>query len=211
MKKLILSVVIALSGIVSTNAQIYVSGALGYSSSDIKTEEGDKYNAPSFSISPAVGYRFNDKLEIGLSVFAVSSTSISTMTFSENTIFIKTKTQNFVVGPYLRYSVFKFQRFSLLGSATIYAGKGKTETGPENNILGITISNIKIDQTNWGASIYPTLRYDLSNKIAIFSNLTLLQLGYSQTKIKDGHTTNNFDFIANATDIVPAIGVMYKF
>ncbi|MDR0863811.1 MAG: porin family protein [Candidatus Symbiothrix sp.] len=210
MKKVILSIVVALLGIVSVNAQFYVTGALGYSSSNTKTDDGGKLDSHSFTIAPAIGYYLNDKLEIGLSVVEQSTTSQPIMTLAGVYVFTETKTQMLSVAPYLRYSVFKFNKFSVLGSVSIYAGKGKIENKNASLYSGAT-ETTKQTETVWGASIYPTLRYDLSNKIAIFSHLTFLQLGYSQTKIEDGHTTNNFDFIANATDIVPAIGVMYKF
>ncbi|MDR0863802.1 MAG: porin family protein [Candidatus Symbiothrix sp.] len=201
MRKVILSIIVAFLGIVSANAQFYAGGSFGYNSS---TTKGDKNTTSSFSIAPMVGYRLNDKLDFGLSISANSYKSTSRVEGYDALYYaVKYKTQDFSVAPYLRYSMIKFGKFNILGSAGIFAGKGKMK----QEIL--VVSEEKY--TNWGASIYPTVIYDLSDKFAVFSNLNFFRLGFSQTKIEDGYTTTDFDFILNATDILPAIGVMYKF
>ncbi|MDR3046360.1 MAG: porin family protein [Bacteroidales bacterium] len=201
MKKVILSIVVAFLGIVLANAQFYAGGSFGYNSS---TAKEDKNTASSFSIAPTVGYRLNDKLDFGLSVSAKSYNSTSRMVGLDALYYtVKYKTQDFSVEPYLRYSIIQFDKFNILGSAGIFAGKGKM------NQETLVISEEKY--TNWGASIYPTVIYDLSDKFALFSHLNFFRLGFSQTKIEDGNTTTDFDFLLNAADILPAIGVRYKF
>ncbi|GHT77669.1 hypothetical protein AGMMS50262_19290 [Bacteroidia bacterium] len=210
MKKIILSTLIALLSIVSANAQFYIGGSFGYNSSTTKPEEGDKIKSSSFTISPEVGYHLNDKLELGLAVSVNPSTSNTIITVGRENIVTATKTQIFLAAPYLRYSLFKFNKFNVLGSVILIAGKGRTETEIENSIFGIGNAT-EIKYTIFGASIYPTVIYDLSNKVAVFSNLNFFKLGFSQTKIKDGNTTTDFSFALDANDILLTIGLMYKF
>jgi hypothetical protein len=207
MKKVILSVAVAILGIVSVNAQFYIGGSLGYSSSTTKPEKGDKVTSYSYSIAPAVGYRFNDKLDLGIFVSVQNSASKTLMLLAGESIVPKTQTHSFTIAPYLRYSLFKFHKFNVLESATIFAGK--TETEIETHFITVNVTEAKY--ISWGANIYPTVIYDLSNKVALFSNLNFLKFGFMQTNIKDGDTTTDFGFAFNADDILPAIGIMYKF
>jgi hypothetical protein len=210
MKKVILSTVVAVLGIMSASAQFYIGGSFGYNSSTTKPEEGDKIKSYSFTISPEIGYRFNDKLELGLAACVNPSTSNTIMSVAGDNIVITTKDQIFLVAPYLRYSLFKFNKFNVLGSAMLIGGKGKTKTETENSIFGIGNTS-EIKYTTFGASIYPTAIYDLSNKVAILSNLNFFKLGFSQTKIKDGNTTTDFSFTLDTYNFLPSIGLLYKF
>jgi hypothetical protein len=209
MKKISSIIVIASLSIVSVSAQWYIGGSLDFNNTTIKSEQEDKVTSSSFSISPEVGYRLNSKLEVGISVLANFSTSKTLVSwwdvegnFIEKTE-EKSKVREYYIAPYFRYSIVKFNKLNLLGHINIYTGTGEMNDGR------IMLSTKKY--MSWGVNIYPVLIYDLSNKFALFSNLNFLNFGFSQTKIKDEDTTTGFSSTLDAYDILPSIGLLYKF
>jgi len=211
MKKTILSIIIALSSIISVNAQFNIGGSVSFNTSIMKPEMGgDKEVSNSFSVSPSIGYRLNEKWEVGISLtinsfdskqplFSVSNEgNFVDMTVNE------TKAKEYFIETYVRYQLVRFNKFSIHGLFNVYAGKGESE----NTFFSLKENT---DYTLWGANICPVLMFDLSNKFSVFANLNFLNLGFSQYKIKGRHTTTEFNFITNINDILPAIGLIYKF
>jgi len=212
MKKIILTVAIALSGIISINAQFNIGGSVNFNTSIMKPdmEDKDKEVSNSFSISPSIGYRLNEKWEVGISLTVNSFDSKQLMFLTDNEgnigdmIVNESNTKESLIGTYVRYRIVKFNKFSVHGFFKVYAGRGESE----NSFL---FSMGNSNYTLWGANICPVLMFDLSNKFSILANVNFLNLGFSQSKIKNQHTTTEFNFIANTNDILPAIGLIYKF
>jgi hypothetical protein len=211
MKKLLLSISIALSGVISANAQFIVGGSVSFNTSAISYSETgkDTEKASSFSITPSIGYRLNDKWEIGLSATVNNSDSKQPLLLFDNDgnlagiVVWETDTKEYLINPYVRYLIVKFNKFGVHGLFNIFAGKGKTE--------GSFLSTANTEYTVWGANIRPVLMFDLSNRFTIVSNLDFFNLGFSQNKMKEKYTTTAFDFIVNTKDILPSIGFIYRF
>ena len=211
MKKIILSIAVALSGIISVNAQFTIGGSVNFSTGLISpAKEKDNEVSGSFSLSPTIGYRLNDKWEVGVSLTANIFDSKNAMVMTDNEgnfgelIVNESKTKEYFIGTYARYRIVKLNKFSVCGYFNVYAGKGKSD----NRYL---IFSGESEHTQWGATICPVGMFDLSNKITLFANLNFLSLDFSQNKIKNQQTTTKLNFLADTNNILPAIGFIYKF
>jgi len=92
MEKIILSIVITLSSIISANAQFYVGGSLdlNVSSQSIKQLDNKADPSYSFSLSPEIGYSISEKAAIGLSFsLGTSSSKISNLGMDPNGTWIE--------------------------------------------------------------------------------------------------------------------------
>ena len=210
MKKIILTITVILLSAVCAKAQFNIGGSASFNISTINPEsEEDKEVSNSFSISPSVGYQLSEKWEVGISLAFNNSDSKLPLFLDDgqgnigNLIVYESKTKEYRISPYVRYLIVKSNKFSLHGFFNVYAGVGKVETD-----FIFTNGN---DYTLWGANICPVLMFDLSNKFTLFANLDLFNLGFSQNKMKNKHTTTEFNFKVDTNDILPAIGVIYKF
>ncbi|MDR2037315.1 MAG: hypothetical protein LBQ60_05270 [Bacteroidales bacterium] len=206
MKKIISSTLVALLGIISASAQYYIGGSFSFNRSASQPKEGDKTTTSSFSISPEMGYRLSDKIELGMAIFTNFSTAYNTIIWIDIYGELKfedreAKTKEFQVTPYLRYSFIKLGKLNISGTVNFHAGYGVVER----------IGNDNTKYTHWGTSIHPTIIYHLFDNWTVFSHLKFFNLGFFQTKIKDEKTTTEFNFDLDAYNILPSIGLIYKF
>jgi len=218
MKKVILSIVISLSGVISANAQFYIGGSfsLNVSSQNIKELDEPANTSYSFGLSPEIGYSLNKKMDIGLSVLiGTSSSKNSGLGIDPNGYLvgstITSDSKSFQISPYFRYSFIKWKRFNLLGSVNMYTYTSETN----DKYLSMEFER-KSKQTNWGVNICPVLTYNLSEKWALLSTLNFFRLGFSHIKMDVDYplsTTfyNSFDLGFSSYDLLPSIGIIYKF
>lgn len=238
MKKTILSVMIALSSIMAINAQhYYIGGSLGISSSSWKIDNIDNKArlSYSFSIAPEIGYNINEKTAVGLSVSAAissSKTSFMGMDINGNLRaggLNESNGKNLKIAPYLRYSIFKWRKFDLLGMASVYVNTSKTKSSYVYNYSYVdesgqddyyteSISGTKI--FTLGVNIHPVLQYNLSNRILLLAHLNFFHLDFWKEKQKVIYnfeadefaiTTPGFNLGLDTNNILPAIGFIYKF
>jgi hypothetical protein len=219
MKQIILSIAIALSGILSAHAQCYIGGSLNLNVSSQSVEQLNKKANPSysFSLSPEIGYSINEKMDIGLSFsmgFSSSKTSSIGMSWEGmwEGITQNSKTESYQINPYFRYSFLKWKKFNLLGEADVYAGINK---------IKYEYSNVEKDvretkQTSWGANIHPVLIYNLSDKWALLSHLNFFRFGFSKIKTNTDSpvatdVVTGFSLGLTTENLLPSIGLIYKF
>jgi hypothetical protein len=192
MRKTILVMLVSVLCTGFVNAQVYLGGALGVNTGTTKPEVGDKTTTTSFSFSPEVGYSFSPKFDIGI---ALAISNLKTK-FGNN----ENKSNAWGVAPYARLSVVEFGKFSVWGQGILFVGGGK-----ENNQKA----------TSFGLTVQPVLKYNLSDHFSLLANLNFLNLGFSQTKIKDVSTTTNFGFGVDAGNVATlgaiTVGFVYKF
>ena len=223
MKKIILTVVIALLVGISANAQFYIGGSLSFSHSSSKIEEVENSSQPfyTFSISPEIGYQLNEKTAVGLSLSSHLSSSENQPIIS-NIIFgiQETKRTDFGIAPYIRYSFLKWKKFDLLGMANVYINKGTTTIATELDYPfgnGFDSKN-KTKTTTWGAMIQPVLCYNVSDKLILLSHLNFFRLGFSYEKTKMSNfaggeytgKTTQFGLDLDTYNALPSIGFIYK-
>ena len=220
MKSKALSIAIALCGIISANAQLYVGGSLNVSVGSQRVKQLDNKTNPSysFSLSPEIGYNLSEKTAIGLSFSLGSSSSKnSNLGLSPDGTWIgvtnKFNAKSFQISPYFRYSLFKWKKINLLGTASVYAGK--VENKNEYSYYQEEIVN-KTKQTYWGMNVHPVLIYNLSGKWAIVSHLTFISFGFTQVKSDTNNPSvikieNNYYLGLSTENVLPSIGIIYQF
>ena len=216
-----------------TASKFYIGGSLGFNTSLDKIKDLDNSAVPSYSISvsPEIGYSLNEKTNIGLSFSILfSSSKQSTLGFDDEGDIraggtSESKSRNLEIAPYIRYSLLKWGKLSLMGIADIYINVGKTESESlyeyESEHVSIwRYSEDGYESFTWGIRVRPQLIYNLSNKISLLVNPNLFRLGFYQNRYKteynldgDEYTriTTGLDFKIDTNNLLPSVGFIYKF
>ncbi len=96
MKKIMMTLA-AVCVAATMNAQVYVGGGIGFS-----TTSHDGNNSTSFKILPEIGYNLDDNWAVGI-----------TFGYSQDKDFAGSKDKMFQISPYARYTFAKFDKVSL--------------------------------------------------------------------------------------------------
>jgi len=202
MKKTILLCVI-LFVTVAANAQFYVGGSIGVSVRSLKEDVATTMSGTSLSLSifPEFGYRFNNRLDMGLSIGYGLEQVPSYAVEGE-----KNKGTNWEIAPYLRYTLVQFGKFSVLGRGSVYVGGTKTV-----NQLYPGYDPVETKRSYYGFDIRPVVIYMLSDHIDLLADLNFLSLNLYKEKEKDNSKATRFNFGANAGGAITSIGFRYKF
>lgn len=182
MKKILIALCLILSTAAAANAQWFVGGNIGFSESFVKSDISETdvtdYRSESlssaFSITPRVGYMFNDRWMAGL---GVGYRFQRTQSPNDEGECVVNKTNTFSVSPFVRCNVLWFGPFML----------GIEATG------SYLFSDLKDDQ-NWNrqvrtyrsleARIAPVLELDVSKNLSLECRLNFLSIGYAHTRYK---------------------------
>jgi hypothetical protein len=175
MKKVIISFVVLVTAICSSNAQVFIGGELGLKFSGGNTKNGsttiDSPTTFGIRFSPKVGFYLNDKFAIGGEVLLGTSIYNDKAVTNETT---DTEVE-WGIAPFVRYSVLEFGKFSVLfeGTAGLYGTSSKSKTGNTTVDLPSTLSV--------GLIVAPLLSYELTEKISLEMELDFLSLGIVST------------------------------
>lgn len=216
MKKVILAAAAALMSF-SLSAQVFVGGSIGLtnsSSTDKLTTPPTTVKTTNFTLSPQGGIILSDKLCVGARL---------NLSFNSNTG-ANSKFFGFGINPYGRYSLIDFNRFHIVAEGGLSFDLGTNKT---------TYTNIGFDKdTDTSFSIYiaPVLTFDLTEKIALETNLNFARLSlafashksvtHNDNPAADLTTRNDSDtdinFGLNCDDLIGRLGVItigmvYKF
>jgi len=186
MKKLVLTLAIALGTLFSANAQeagkMWVGGSVGLSSTSVKWGDFDE-DYFNYKIMPEFGYVVNDKIGVGI-VIGYQQTEIDVAGLLSNIEgYEAAKMQGFVVNPFVRYSVIK----GSIGGIFIDGGVG--------------FSQLKNKDTDFKATAFevgfrPGVALNVSDRISLTAKFGFL--GYENTKLSpkvgDDLKINNFGF-----------------
>jgi hypothetical protein len=189
MKKVILTMLVAIVGMGFVNAQVYLGGSIGFGMNNSKPKKGDKVSQSAFSFAPEVGYSLNQDLDLGLKLNVLNEKMED-----------KSKSNSWAIAPYVNYSFVEFGRFGVWGQAELFVG-------------GAKVNGLK--STSFGLNIQPVLKYSLSDNFLLTTNLNFLNVGFNQTKFKNTRTDTRFGIgvdannVANTNDIT--VGFLYKF
>jgi len=151
MKKLIFSLLLSVAGLAGVQAQsntLLVYGTVNYTTTKV---DGSKNN--NFSLSPGVGYQWNDNWTGGLNL-SVGSAKTDMV-----------KESSFSVGPFIRYTQ------PLAGVFAIY---GQLNT----NYLSGKVGNVNYN--GFGATLFPAIGVNLKNSFAL--NFTFGSINFSSQK-----------------------------
>ena len=219
MKKVIISFVVLVAAICSSNAQVFVGGELGMGFYGGNTKDGnttvDSPTTLSMRFSPKVGFYLKDNFAIGAELWLVTNV------FNDKAVNDETKITDlgWGIAPFARYSVFEFGKFSVWfeGAASVYATSSKSKTGD--------ISTDRPSTFTAGLSVAPLLSYSLTERINLEMDLNFLGLGIHSatqtTKVSEGddikRNNTSFSFGANSNSVFAGdlgtltIGFIYKF
>jgi hypothetical protein len=192
---------------ISLNAQVFIGGNFGFTTSNHKSDNGNKTSNYSLNLSPIAGKFLSEKFAIGAAFdisFAGSTSGVNPETTSNSSTFGGSL--------FLRYYAIKWDKFSVFGQGNIGLGFSNSSTKAD----GSTTDGPKITELYF--SVYPGLSYDINDKLSLQTSLNILSLGYNYTTTKMGTTTgnsSNFNIGAGLSNIVSisaiTVGAIYKF
>ena len=200
MKKILVVISLFFAGI-AVNAQWYVEGALSFDITTEKSNDGDKLTTRTeFDISESLGYYVNDKFDIG---FRAAVGFGSTKNHNADT---KTKSESWVLAPYVRYSFLQFNKFEVIARGELsYSGRRN-----KNNDGNITSEN-----KTFSINVVPVLAYNLTDHLVLTTALNFARCGFDSNKVKNGRTTNSFGFNFESDNALTLgaiqVGFLYKF
>jgi len=156
MKKIFMMAVMAVAAL-SANAQVWVGGEVGFTSSHVNTNYGVGTvceTAKEFSFQPEVGYSLNDKFDVAIKLGYAYASEKEFSKAGKAYDNVNTWTVN----PYVRYKFVKAGNFFAfvdggIGYATAHAKGVKKNV----NIFGVNIT--------------PGIAYSVSNKVTLVSHL----------------------------------------
>ncbi|QQV04351.1 MULTISPECIES: outer membrane beta-barrel protein [Chryseobacterium] len=202
MKKLLLAAAVVAFGL--SNAQIakgttYVSGVVGYSSTE---DNNDDTKVENFAVVPTVGYFVAPNLAVGLGVGYASASEKET--FQNG--FDKYTQSAFVVEPFVRKYWTLGDKLYIFGQLSVPMQFGNEKM--EENLNNTTVSD-KVNYNSFGVSIKPGLDYFLNKNWTI--EATIGEFGYNTSKydVDGAKNVNNFNFGLNLANV--GIGVKYVF
>ena len=171
MKKIVMMAVMAVAAL-SANAQTWVGGELGFTSSHVNGAGTSK----EFSIKPEVGFGLNEKFDVAIALgYTYSSDKLKNQLGGG-----KFSTNTFEVSPYVRYKFVKAGNFfafvdgGLEYATTHYNGVSKNEN-------------------EFGVYVQPGIAYSVSNKVTLVSHLGE-GLYYNHQWMKEVYHQNNVGF-----------------
>lgn len=185
MKKLFLTVAVALSALAVNAQDMWVGGTAGVWSSKVKGADSEL----SFKVLPEFGFVVNENIGVGISV---GGAHLHDEYYSSGEAGHSSKNL-YVVNPFVRYTFLK----STLGGMFVDGGFGYSWSKGTNG--GAKGTEIEV-------GLRPGLALNVSNKVALISKFGFL--GYQHTKL--GATkTNGFGFDLDLSNI--QLGANIKF
>ena len=213
MKKIIAAVGVAMCSL-TANAQFWVGGNVGFSrfenSSELETESESAESKPvKLYFGPKIGYSFNDKWAVALSLSYSHGKNENKATSDD---YISKSNQNyFDITPFVRYSFAK---------SGIYS-KSEFDYGYNSDIdyeRRYPYSNRETNMFNVG--LRPGMQIDLSDHVALELNLGFFGYSWHRTEALDEYydiernhrstmTGSDFGLTGNGGDV--NLGVIWKF
>lgn len=214
MRKRILIIAALMAFIATANAQVFMGGSFGFTS----TKYGDQ-SGTSFKIIPDVGYQLDDDLAIGIQIgYSHGYASFGSLTVTDIKSTLSTivsasadlnsddmKLNSFTIQPYARYNVVNFGKANLflegyIGYTSISTDETPTTTG------GTTPNETTLSAFEIG--VRPGISIGVSDKLDVICKLG--SVGYISAKEKDSDDSiTRFGIAADTYNLL--FGVNFKF
>ena len=200
MKKVFMTLA-AIAAFSFANAQIFVGGSLGISTSSGRTNtsytttvggvtnttEGE-YKEPSnfdLFVAPKVGFYLNDKLAVGLGLginhFSETEYDYVGITPNESEYTMKNVGTEFGLIPFVRYHFAEWNNFSLFGELTVGMLFGRSKDIETTANTEVVTEGPKGFALN--VSVTPGVAYKINDHIQLEAMINLLGLNYIYSKI----------------------------
>ncbi len=166
MKKFILAALVAVVS-VSANAQVWVGGEVGFTTSKTTVFGDEVAKASNVKVLPEIGYTLNDNWDIATTIGYQHAENTDILGFDCE------KANAFVLSPYARYT------YAKVGSLKFFVDGGFT-------YANISEKAVEDKANLWNIGIRPGLAYSLSPKTTIVAHVG--DLSYSFVKMGDVKT-----------------------
>ena len=193
MKKKLLVLVALLACIATAQAQVYVGGSVGFTSSKIDNGGTDK-SGSSFKLIPDIGYKMDDNLSIGVQVgYSHGMCSFGSLTVADvkgaMSSLISTyadvndedmKLNSFTIAPYIRYNALNFGNASFFFEGYVGYTNIKSDATPTTSG---GMSNNEVSFNAFELGVRPGISYRLGSKVDVICKLG--SVGFISAKEKD--------------------------
>lgn len=176
MKKILIAVFVAAVSL-SANAQVWVSGQLGFNTSKNSFDGTTISKAHNFTLAPEIGYKLSDNIDVALQIGYAHAKSTENKT---NVI-----SNKFMIFPYVRYS------FATAGDFSFFVDGGF------GYALTHYCGNDKSTNT-WEIALKPGVSYALSEKFGLVAHVGYLGWGFEKY---DKNKTNTVGLNADLSTI----------
>ena len=221
MKKKLFVLVALLACITTANAQWYVGGSFGFTSTTIDDGNSDE-SGSSFKIVPDIGYQVDSKMSVGLQIgYSHGLATFGSLTVTDVKQAMSTvlgayadinnedmKLNGFTISPYIRYNVVEFGRANLFIEG--YIGY--------NNITTDSTPNIGSDDDSYGGDktkinafelgVRPGISFQVSDKLDLLCKMGAIGYMSAKEKESDGSVSR---FGINADTYNLLFGVNFHF
>lgn len=154
MKKFLLTAVVAVFAL-AANAQVWVGGSLGASTSKVTNDGHELYKKNAVKVAPTIGYTYNDDWDFALDLIYEHADGKGT------------NSNAFGFAPYARYKFVKAGAFK----AFVEGGFSYENTH---------VSGFDKNVNDWEIFIRPGVSYDLSKKVTIDAKLGALNYQFEK-------------------------------
>lgn len=210
MKKLIITVFVAIMSVSAANAQWYVGGSVSYTSKYDKTGDGISLyenRLSNIAFSPRVGYVFSNNMLAGVELFVMSNKKFSNSVLNGPTI----TEIGFGVRPYYRYNFVSLGKFNIGAEIGVDVGdyivKGSNSPNTKNIAVGVDIA--------------PVITFALNKHFWIETKLDILGINYRYTRSYIEEANDNYTSSSSFSGIIDGdslltlgnikFGVVYRF
>ena len=215
MKKKLFVLFALLACITTANAQFYVGGSFGFTSTTIDAGGGDDESGSSFKIIPDFGYQIDDKLSVGVQVgyshgvAAFGSISVSdfkSMLSNLAGAFVDynnedMKLNGFTISPYVRYNAIEFGKAYLFIEGYIGYNNISADELPFGNG-----GEVKLNAFELG--VRPGIAVKVSDRLDLLCKMGAL--GYMSAKEKESDSSiSRFGVAADTYNLL--FGVNFHF
>ena len=172
-------------------SQIFVGGGLtlSYNSNERMNSEFSAFN---LGVNPMLGYRFGN-IDIGI-LFGYRWTNSTNSNFGTTPWEIETRTTQIDVGIFGDLTVFRFDRFSILGRGIVQFSIFNSET----NITGPVITTPDRTERFITVAIAPMFEYFVLDRLTVFTSIGGISYSHYFTDV-DMSTQFNISFLTGLT------------
>lgn len=209
MKKIILTALVAVATL-SANAQVYVGGNLGFQGRTNKNVKDENVTKSTFTVSPEVGYSFNEKWDAGI--------ALNMQFMNKNQL--KTKNLNGKQGSFIGGEIYGRYNYVKTGIASLFVELAAGFTANRSYIDSEGKQYYKNDKiedgeeartgTIFGFGFRPGVKIALSDKVSLVAKTGLIGAQFANSKAqKNGYDKTSFGIGVNNSDL--SLGVYYSF
>ena len=190
---------------INLNAQLFVGGNVGFSSSNGENDATIPPKSSSYNLNlrPFVGKFLSEKLAIGLEIdFSLTSRNDANVS----------KSSSLGINPFLRYYPVKWNKFSVFGQGNIGVEFANSSVKAGGNPTS------EVNRTLTYLNIFPGLAFDISEKLSLETAINILNFGYSYSTYNLNNSKSNgsnFNIGGGLSNIVSVnaitIGAIYRF